>query len=64
MENRTNYRIPQRYQHMIQLVMKDQDGVWIYLNDGYYNSTTDCEIIHEDTFTECMKQLRTVYKNS
>ena len=61
MENRTSYKIPQKYQHMVQLVMRDQDGVWIYLNDGYESNSTGSEVIHEDTFRECMAQLRNAY---
>lgn len=59
MQNFTSYNVPTKYQPYIDLVMKDSDGIWLYLKDGYISSTTDCGTIHEDTWKEVLHMLRT-----
>jgi len=48
---------------MIDEVLKDQDGYWVYLKDGYYSPTLDCGTIHEDTIKDVLKEIRKIEKN-
>ena len=63
MKNSTTIKIPKKYQHMIDEVLKDQDGYWVYLKDGYYSPTLDCGTIHEDTIKDVLKEIRKIEKN-
>jgi len=58
MDNRTNYKVPKKYQSMVSMIVKDQDGVWIYLHTDYINDVTGCSTIHETSYKECLEQLR------
>lgn len=48
--------VPSSKREAIRDTWKDEDGVWIILNDGWEASRTDrgCHTIHEDT----VKQIR------
>lgn len=38
---------------------KDEDGVWIYLKDGWQDSTNPtCHTIHEDTWKDAIAVLK------
>lgn len=34
------------------------DGIWVYLKDGF--NFEGCSAVHEDSWTQCEKALRTV----
>ena len=38
------------------------DGVWIYLNDQYWNPDMECRIIHEQTIPEIIQKLKGIIK--
>lgn len=48
--------VPKSKVEAVQDAFHDEDGIWIYLKDGWEASRTDrgCHVIHEDT----VKQLR------
>lgn len=38
-----------------------EDGVWVYLADGWTCPSSDCNSIHEDTWSDCVACLRGAY---
>lgn len=34
------------------------DGIWIYLKDGFVNSSTECSMVHESTPTAALRVLK------
>ncbi len=34
------------------------DGWWIYLKEPFFNPDLECRIIHEETLTECIHELK------
>ena len=59
MRNSTSYKVPAKYAPYIDEVLKDPDGIWVYLKDGIISDVLGCETIHEDTWKEVLRVLRT-----
>ena len=59
MQNLTRYKVPLKYQPFIDIVMKDPDGIWVYLKDGVISDVLECGTIHEDTWKVVLHVLRT-----
>ncbi len=38
----------------IEMVVKDEDGIWIYCSQGWWNPMLETSFIHEDTAKECI----------
>lgn len=36
------------------------DGYWVYLKKGWINTLSETHCIHEDTITDCAKEMRFV----
>lgn len=58
MENNTNIKVPKSKQHMINALVHDEDGWWIYMNDGFYVEYEGQHVMSFDT----RKQLETYMK--
>ena len=39
---------------------ENADGIWVYLKEGYINWLHEVHCVHEDTWTECLAQLKNV----
>jgi len=56
--------IPDKYKPAIDDIFRDEDGIWIYLKQGYYadgmGCYNECQIIHEDTIKELLYQVRLI----
>lgn len=44
----------------VESAVKDLDGYWIFLKDGYINPHLECGIIHERSLKECISQLNQI----
>lgn len=64
MINQTKIKIPKKYEAMINLVDKDDDGYWAYAEDGYYFPEMGCQTAHEDTQNDLLKMIRTIKAES
>ena len=62
MENKTNLKVPKKYQIAIEEVQKDCTGYWIWLKEDYISSETGCHTIHEYTQKDALKALQTIVK--
>ena len=64
MMNKTNIKIPNKYAPVIKEIYEDEDGYWCELENGYYAGGTggydECHVIHEDTHTDILKQIRQI----
>ena len=61
MINRTNLRISEKkYGKIIDEIMHDSTGYWIWLNENYYSTETGCQTIHEYTQKDALAQLKTI----
>lgn len=61
MINRTNLKISERkYGHIIDEVMHDSTGYWIWLNENYISTQTGCHSIHECTQKNLLASLKTI----
>lgn len=38
-----------------------EDGIWIYLKDGWYNPYLETSMIHEYRIKDCVAQLKDCY---
>lgn len=62
MKNQTSIKVPKKYQGAIDEIIKDVEGYWVYLNDGYKSSDTMTYTIHEYTQKDVLKSLQTIIK--
>lgn len=60
MINNTKIKVAMKYQPMIQLVEKDDDGYWAYSQPGFYFPMMGCHTAHEDTQADLLSVIRTV----
>lgn len=54
-------KIPKNLQKLVEEVIderNDDNGYWVYLMPGYINTSTEVHMVHEDTVTEVLYQLR------
>ena len=49
-----------KFWRAIEAIETDNDGHWIYLNEGWWSPDMGCRTIHEDTVAEALKKLRRV----
>ena len=62
MKNQTSIKVPKKYHVAIDEIIKDVEGYWVYLNDGYKSSDTMTYTIHEYTQKDVLKALQTIIK--
>lgn len=58
MKNNTSMKIPKKYHAMIDEIVKDSDGIWVYTAKGFYSPEMSCHTIHEDTQAEVLRVIR------
>lgn len=59
--NKTLDRLAPKYLAAISEVSDERnngDGWWIYLKEPYFNTVLECRIIHEQTLSDCIEQLK------
>jgi len=64
--NKTVDSLAPKYHAAIDFITDERnngDGWWIYLKEPYFNTNLECAIIHEQTLTECIQQLRDCVNN-
>lgn len=64
--NKTISRLAPKYQAAIAEISDERangDGFWIYLKEPFFNPDMESKIIHEQTITECIKQLKSCVNN-
>lgn len=60
MINHTKMRVPKKYEHMIEEIIKDVDGYWIHLAEGFYSPETGTHTIHEGTQKDALACIRNI----
>lgn len=60
MINHTKMRVPKKYEHMIEEIIKDVDGYWIHLAEGFYSPDTGAHTIHEETQKDALACIRNI----
>lgn len=63
MLNKTNIKIPEKYEDMIDLVWKDSDGYFAVLNENYHLDKFMCKSIHEYTQKSFLARLSQIKKD-
>ena len=58
MDNNTSIKVPKSKQHMINALVHDEDGWWIYMNDGFYVEYEGQHIMSFDTRKQLEKYLK------
>lgn len=43
---------------------RDGDGCWVYLHRDWICPAMECGTIHEDTWSKCLKMLRTIRRKT
>lgn len=61
MINKTNIKIPKKYQAFIEEVWKDSDGYWANLTEASLCADTESHFVHEDTVKSFLLSLRNIY---
>lgn len=64
--NKTIDSLSPKYKAAISQISDERgngDGWWIYLAEPFFNADMESNIIHEQTLTECIKQLRHCVNN-
>jgi hypothetical protein len=59
--NKTIDRLAPKYLDAISEVSDERnngDGWWIYLKEPFFNAELECNIIHEQVLSDCIKQLK------
>ena len=64
MINKTNIRIPKKYQEGIEEVFHDSDGYWVHAKEGYNLANTDfnVQIVQCDTQSQVLDEIRAIEK--
>ena len=64
MTNKTNVKVPKKYQSMIELIEyeEENEGYWLYSNEGYIIGSTGCHTSSVDTQKQLLEEIRTIYK--
>ena len=61
MTNKTNIRIPKKYENVIYEVWYEgEDGYWASLKECCISDTTECHWVHEDTVKEFLSALKDI----
>lgn len=60
MKNSTRYKIPKKYEDAIGEVYKDDDGIWVLLNVGFFDSDMGGRTIHVDDGKELRSALTNI----
>lgn len=48
----------------VELIFRDSDGYWAWLDDEYIDPITEAHTVHEDTLSEFRKHLKMVEKEA
>lgn len=59
MDNKILRYVPKGKREAIRDAFRDEDGIWIWLHEGWEASRTDsgCHVIHEDTIPDLRYQI-------
>jgi hypothetical protein len=60
MQNTTSVKVPKKYEHMIKLIEKDDEGYWAISEDGYYFGGMGAHTAHEYNQKELLAMIRTL----
>lgn len=58
MDNKTNIKVPNKYEERIKEIYHDDDGYWVYLNRGWRWDDCESHVIHEDTQQQILRCIR------
>lgn len=45
-----------------EVIDEGDDGIWIYLKNGYYNHESGTKCIHEHTIQKCIEEMSNIRK--
>jgi hypothetical protein len=62
MNNKTNIKVPKKYQNMIDEIYKDSEGYWAYSKSGFYfgHMGNGCHTAHEYSQSELLTVIRSL----
>lgn len=57
--------VPKKYSDAVYDAHADEDGYWLYLDEGYraYDHAEDCGVIHEYTVADLKEAIKTIEHN-